>query len=382
MMTGDPNKPRRPRLPVPIESPPLYPSPPARVPALSPCRPPAASSLYGAMSSRRPTFLAILCLAILYTVWGSTYLAQRVAIEGFPPLQMAGLRFTAAGVVLYAVLRLRGTPAPTPREWRAVVLSATPLLVTGMGTAAVGIQRVPSGLAALVFGSVPLWTSLFDWLCGGALRRIEVLGLAVGLAGVAVVSLRGGLSADPIGALVLLGAAASYALGCVATRRLPLPKGMMATAAQMAYGGAALVIVSLASGDRLSVPSTRAALALGYLVVLGSLVAYVAFGWLLRNVRPALATSYAFVNPIVALALGAALAGERVGPADLLGLGLVLSAVALIAAGRARVPASHAPAPRARPTISPMNEGGSLAPLKCPAPVSAGRRGPARVSAP
>lgn len=287
-------------------------------------------------TARRSTFLAALCLAILYTVWGSTYLAQRVAIESFAPLQMAGLRFLAAGALLFAVLRARRIPAPTAREWRAVALSATPLLVTGMGAAAVGIQRVPSGLAALVFGAVPLWTSLFDWLCGGVLRRVEALGLAVGLAGVAVVSLRGGLSADPVGALVLLGATASYALGCVATRRLPLPRGMMATAAQMAFGGVALVILSFASGDRLVVPSPRATFALVYLVVLGSLVAYVAFGWLLRNVRPALATSYAFVNPIVALALGAALAGERVGPADLAGLALVLSAVALIALAGAR----------------------------------------------
>ncbi len=292
---------------------------------------------------RRPTFLAILCLAILYTVWGSTYLAQRVAVESFAPLQMAGLRFLVAGTILYTVLRLRGAPAPTVPEWRSVALSATPLLVTGMGLAAVGIKRVPSGLAALVFGSVPLWTSLFDWLCGGTLRRVEVVGLAVGFAGVALVSLRGGLSADPIGALLLLGAAGSYALGCVATRRLTLPKGMMATAAQMTFGGATLMLVSTATGERLAVPSARATFAIVYLVVLGSLVAYVAFGYLLKNVRPALATSYAFVNPIVALALGAALAKEPVSTTDLAALALVLSAVALIALGAPR--RATAPAP-------------------------------------
>lgn len=124
-----------------------------------------------------------MCLAVLYTVWGSTYLAQRVAVSSFEPLQMAGLRFVVAGGALYGFLRWRGAPSPTAREWRAVVLSAVPLLVTGMGAAAVGIKRVPSGLAALSVGSVPLWTSLIDRLLGGKLRRSKVLGLAMGSRG-------------------------------------------------------------------------------------------------------------------------------------------------------------------------------------------------------
>lgn len=293
---------------------------------------------------RRKTLLAVLCLAALYTVWGSTYLAQRIAVESFAPLQMAGVRFVVAGVVLFVVLRARGAPAPAAAEWRAVALSATPLIVTGMGTAAIAMKRVPSGLAALMFGSVPLWTSLFDWLCGGALRRVEVLGLAVGFTGVGLVSLRGGLSADPLGACLLLGAAASYALGCVATRRLALPKGMMGTAAQMLFGGVALMGASFAFGEAWSAPSARGVLSLAYLVVLGSLVGYVALGYLLRTVRPALATSYAFVNPIVALALGAALAGERIGAADLAGLALVLSAVALVALGGHKAHSTHSTA--------------------------------------
>ena len=336
---------------------------------------------------RRPTFLAILCLAILYTVWGSTYLAQRVAVESFAPLQMAGLRFLVGGTILYTVLRARGAPAPTAPEWRSVALSATPLLVTGMGLAAVGIKRVPSGLAALVFGSVPLWTSLFDWLCGGTLRRVEVIGLTVGFAGVALVSLRGGLSADPIGALLLLAAAASYALGCVATRRLTLPRGMMATAAQMTFGGATLMLVSTAAGERLTAPPPRAAFAMVYLVVLGSLVAYVAFGYLLKNVRPALATSYAFVNPIVALALGAALAKEPVGTTDLASLALVLSAVALIALGaprRATAPTSVEPtAPPLVRATRPLSAR-ATAPLsvRATAPLSVRATAPLSVRAP
>ena len=300
-------------------------------------------------AERRRTLLTLVSLAVLYTVWGSTYLAQRVAVSSFAPLQMAGLRFLVAGGLLYGFLRARGTPAPTSKEWRAVVLSAVPLLVTGMGAAAVGIKRVPSGLAALVFGSVPLWTSLIDRLWGGKLRRSEIAGLAIGFAGVALVSLRGGLAADPIGALILLGAASSYALGCVATRRLGLPAGIMGTAAQMLTGGALLAGISVASGEPLVAPSARALGAMAYLVVLGSLLAYVAFGYLLRTVRPALATSYAFVNPIVALALGAALAGERFTRADLGGLALVLCAVGLVAAGARRGAPSVEPAAAASP---------------------------------
>jgi drug/metabolite transporter (DMT)-like permease len=288
------------------------------------------------LAERRRTLLTVLSLAVLYTVWGSTYLAQRVALSSFAPLQLMGLRFVIAGGLLFAVLRARGARAPSAKEWRAVVLSAFPLLVTGMGTAAVGLKRVPSGLAALVFASVPLWTSLIDCLWGGRLRRIEIIGLAVGFAGVAVVSLRGGLAADPIGALLLLGAAASYSLGSVSTRRLGLPRGILGTAAQMLTGGVVLMVASFAFGERLAVPTPRAVGALVYVIVLGSLVGYVAFGYLLRTVRPALATSYAFVNPIVALALGAAFAGERVASADLLGLGLVLAAVGLLAWGARR----------------------------------------------
>src|SRR6185369_10984782 len=146
-------------------------------------------------------------------------------------------------------------------------------------------------------------------------------------------SLRGALRADPVGAAMIVAAAASYALGCVATRRLTLPKGTLGTAAQMSAGGVMLVVLAVLRGARLSVPSASSALALGYLVVVGSMVAYSAFGWLLRNARPALATSYAYVNPIVALALGGALAGERFTAADLGGLALVLAAVALVALG-------------------------------------------------
>jgi len=279
---------------------------------------------------RRPRYTLPVCLGVLYLVWGSTYLAQRVAVAGFPPLRMASVRFLVAGGLLYAALRVKGVPRPTRGAWLAAAISALPMMGTGMGTAAVALTRVPSGLAALVFATVPLWTAVFDRLAGGRLRRMEAAGLALGFAGVALVASRGALHADPTGAALVVLAAASYALGCVATRRARLAPGVMGTASQMLVGGAILAVASAAKGEPLSAPSASAAWALLYLVVFGSLLAYSVFGWLLRNARPAIATSYAYVNPIVALALGAALGGERFAPADFAGLGLVLGAVALV----------------------------------------------------
>ena len=297
----------------------------------------------------RPRFLLPACLGILYVVWGSTYLAQRVAVAGMPPLRMAAVRFLVSGALLYAGLRVTGAAPPTPRAWMAAAASAVPLMVTGMGTAAIALGRVPSGLAALVFGSVPLWTALFERLAGGRLRRLEIAGLGLGFAGVSLCAARGALSADPAGAALVVFAAASYALGCVATRRAPLAPGVMGTASQMLAGGAILAVASVARGEPFSVPSARAAWALGYLVVAGSLVAYSAFGWLLKNARPALATSYAYVNPLVALALGAAFGGEHFVPADFAGLALVLGAVALVSwAHRAGAQGVAASPPRPR----------------------------------
>jgi len=278
----------------------------------------------------RPRFLLPACLGVLYVVWGSTYLVQRIAVASMPPLQMAALRFVISGALLYAALRATGTPAPTRRAWIAATASAVPLIVTGMGTAAVALTLVPSGLAALVFGSVPLWAALFHRLSGGRLRRLEMVGLGVGFAGVVLVAARGALRAEPTGAALVVLAAASYALGCVATRRAPLSPGVMGTASQMLAGGAILAIGSLVRGEPLAVPSARAAAAVAYLIVLGSLLAYSAFGWLLKNASPALATSYAYVNPVMALALGVAFGGERFTPADGAGLVLVLAAVALV----------------------------------------------------
>lgn len=285
------------------------------------------------ISRRRETRTIALCLAVVYTVWGSTYLAQRVAVTGFPPLRMAGLRFVVAGSVLYAATRVRGARAPSARQWGAAAASAIPLVTMGMGGIAVAVGRVPSGLVALVIGSVPLWTVLLDRLWGGRLARAELAGMALGLLGVALLSLRGALRADPVGAGIVVATAVSYALGCVLTRRLPLPTGVLGSAAQMLCGGALLLFASGVTGELAPSPSPASLLALAYVTVFGTMLAYSAQGYLLRHARPALATSYAYVNPVIALGLGAALGGERFSRADVAALGFVLAAVALVALG-------------------------------------------------
>jgi drug/metabolite transporter (DMT)-like permease len=277
-----------------------------------------------------------LCLAALYTIGSSTYLAQRVAVTGFPPLRMVGLRFAIAGSLLYAALRLRGARAPSARQWAVAAISAVPLLCLGMGGIALAVQRMPSGLAALVYGSVPLWTVIFDRLWGGRLARVEVAGIFVGAVGVALVSLRGGLRADTTTACILLVGAAGHALGFVLTRRLPIAGGPIGTASQMVSGGAILLLASLLAGEHAPAPSRACVLALAYVIVFGSMLCYSALGYVLRNARPALASSHSYVNPAVALVLGATLGDERFTRADVLGLGLVLGAVALVAMGARR----------------------------------------------
>lgn len=248
-------------------------------------------------------------------------------------------------------------------------------MVFGMGTAAYALKRVPSGLGALVFGAVPIFTSLFSRVLGRKLSVMECVGLAIGIAGVGCVSLRGGLADNPFGAGLLLVSASFYALGCLLTARLRLAAGAMGTASQMLFAGVVLLAASAALGESWERPSRSSLFAFGYLVVFGSMIAYTALGYLLRTVRPALATSYAFVNPIVALALGRGMANEPLTRADVIGLSLVLFAVALIARGK-RAPAEERPEPPlastpADPLLDDRRSSGDLpAAETCAAPTS------------
>ncbi|NOJ79158.1 drug/metabolite exporter YedA [Myxococcus xanthus] len=268
----------------------------------------------------------------LYIIWGSTYLAIRWALEGgMPPFQMSGVRFVLAGALLFAVLWLRGAPMPTARQWGASALVGLLLLGVGNGGLVFAQQSVPSGVAALVVGSLPLWTALFGGLFGQWPGRAERWGLAVGFGGIVLLNLGGDVGGGLLPTLAMLVSPMSWALGSVWSRRLPMPQGLMSTAAQMLCGGVIMLVFSLLIGERPTViPTSKAVLAFFYLVVFGSLVGYSAYGYLLRNARPSLATSYAYVNPVLAVFLGGLLAGETMTPTAWLAMGAILGAVVLL----------------------------------------------------
>ncbi len=289
-----------------------------------------------------------MALAALYLIWGSTYLAIRVTLEGFPPLLMAGSRFVVAGVLLYAVARLQGARGPAPAQWRSGAAVGS-LLCVANGLVTVSEQWVSSSVAAVVVASVPLWTVLVARLWHERPTRRELAGLAVGLAGVVLLQAGGELRAHPLGAALLVLSTLSWALGSMWSRRLSLAPGLMAPATEMLAGGALLTVAALARGERLAaLPGPRPLAAWVFLTLFGSLVAFTAYNYLLRRVRPALATSYAYVNPAVAVALGV-LAGEAVGPRSVGALALILAGVAIVAIGRG----AAAPAPsEARPAAA------------------------------
>ena len=281
--------------------------------------------------------MVVLTLLAVYLVWGSTYLAMRVALQGFPPFIMAGARFVVAGGALFLYLRARGAPLPGRRSISSAVLVGALLLVGGNGGVALAEQHVASGLAALGVATVPLWAVLFAGLWRQWPRRQEWAGLALGFAGIVLFNVQGDMRAAPAGALALLVAAASWALGSVWSRHLTLPEGMMGTAVEMLGGGALLLLCAAIFGERMpGVPSGAAVGALLYLIVFGSLVAFSSYTYLLRRAPPALATSYAYVNPLVAVGLGATLAGERVTLAEALAMPVILAGVGLVALGRER----------------------------------------------
>jgi len=282
------------------------------------------------MESRQRWLVAFSLLA-LYFIWGSTFIGMKIAMESFPPFIMAGLRFSLAGVLLYVVLRLRGVPQPTSRQWRDA--GAVGLLLLGVGNVGVAYaeQWIATGSAAMVIATVPLWTVLFAWLWGNRPRMLELCGIALGMLGVLVLHQGAQLQASPVAAAALLLAALAWAFGSVWSRRLDLPSGAMSSAAQMIVAGGVLVVCSLLAGERWpAMPTARASLAVAYLVVFGSFIAYSAYLYLLRTVRPALATSYAFVNPLVAMLLGAALANESVGRVELVAMSVILAGVLLV----------------------------------------------------
>jgi drug/metabolite transporter (DMT)-like permease len=279
----------------------------------------------------------LIALLVVYLIWGSTYYALRLAVDpatGFPPLLLGGIRYVIAGSLFYGVLRLRGMKAPSRAEWLASARIGFLLLTVGNGAVCYAEQAVSSSLAAVVVATMPLWAAVFARLYGERSTRLEWLGLWVGFAGVVVLSLGGELRAHGWEALALAVAPLSWALGSVQSRRVRLPEGPMATATEMLAGGAFLLLFALLHGERVGHPDGRAVAALSYLIVFGSLIAFSAFTYLIRTARPSVATSYAYVNPLIALGLGVGLAGERITALTGLAAAIIVAGVALMSLGK------------------------------------------------
>jgi drug/metabolite transporter (DMT)-like permease len=275
----------------------------------------------------------------LYVCWGMTYLAMRVAVVTIPPHLLSGSRFVIAGLILYAWTRSHGEPAPSAPQWRAASVVGGFLLLGGNASVAWAEQRVPSGLAAVLIAVAPIWMVGLEWARGGSRPSKQVAaGLLLGLAGVGLlVSSRAdpGTRVDPLGAIILILASASWAWGSVWSKSAPLPKSpFLATSMEMIAGGLLLLLTAGVSGQfRAFDPakvSLAAALSWGYLVVFGSLVGFTAYIWLLGVTSIAKAGTYAYVNPVVAVFLGWAILDETVTPRMLLAAAVILAGVALV----------------------------------------------------
>jgi len=294
--------------------------------------------------------LIVAAYLAVYLIYGSTYLGIRYAIETMPPLMMGGARFLIAGSVLYGFLRARGIPAPEGSHWRNAAIVGALLLGVGNGGVIWAEQTVPSGLASLLIAIVPLWFALFDWIRPGGTRPKgqTVLGIVIGFTGVALLvgskDLQDQRAIDTLGAVALLCASICWAAGSIFARHTPKPSApLMGIALQMIAGGALLFLTGMMLGEapRFSVAHTsaRSAIAFAYLTVFGSLIGFTAYSWLLKVGTPTRISTYAYVNPIVAVFLGWSIAGETLDSNTVIAASIILLGVIVISTRRTRRPA-------------------------------------------
>jgi drug/metabolite transporter (DMT)-like permease len=279
-------------------------------------------------TARSRVFIA---MAVLYAVWGSVFLANRFSLESFPPFMLNAVRFLSAGSFLYFFLRLKGERPMSFQGWLESFLVGALLFIGGAGLLCVGQQWVASGLSATLIATVPLWTVLFAGIWGKLPTRMEWTGLALGICGVALMNMEKGISGEPLGALALIGAAVSWGLGSVLNNRFRELGRPIASATEMIAGGVLLLAVSLALGEKVSLPLTsKAIMGMIHLSVFASIIGFSIYRYLLRTVRPALATSYALANPVTATILGTLFAGESISLVALASMGVILAGVTLV----------------------------------------------------
>ena len=288
------------------------------------------------MDRPSPRSRVVLALGAVYLIWGSTYLVLRYVVEVLPAFFTASLRYLVAGAALYAILRARGVAAPTRRQWLLSIPVGGLMFLVGNGFVAVAEERVSSGLAAVACAATPLFACVLSLPFGERPSRLEWAGVALGFGGVVLLALGDLSAASGSGALLLL-APVGWSLGSVLSRRLSLPAGSMSAATQMLGGGVLTFAAAVVRGEHLptALPG-RAVLALFYLIAFGSIVAFSAYTYLLRHTTTALATSSSYVNPVLAVLLGAVLGGERPSAGLLAPGALVVLGVAIVALGRAR----------------------------------------------
>ncbi len=288
-----------------------------------------------------PGVKLVLAFSAVYVIWGSTYLAIRFAIETIPTFMMAGVRFLTAGLMVYGYLRLRDRPKPTFMEWRTEAFVGLMLLAIANGSVVMAEHTVPSGLAALMVATVSLWMVLLNWLWKGASRpKAGVFsGILIGFVGLAILvgpgSLSEGLNVDPFGAFLLLLASFTWAAGSVYSKGANHPKSLMLSAAmQMITGGIFLLIFSLINGEFTSLDissiSLKSSWSLGYLIVFGSLIGYSSYVYILRHSTPDHVSTYAYVNPVIAVFLGWVFADEIVDLRIIAAAFLIIFSVVLI----------------------------------------------------
>ncbi len=299
--------------------------------------------------SHRPAWLVLLAFAIIYFVWGSTFLAIRVGVREVPPFLLAGMRFLIAGVVLCGWMRLKGTNSPTVREWGSATLLAVLIFVLDYGLLFWAERRIPSGIAAVMMATIPVFMVLSEILIMKTQRLTPRLALAltVGIAGVAVLVSHsvnfGDAPIDPVGAAALIVAALSWSVASVLTRKLPLPSAKaMSSGAQMLTGGVLLTVTAAVLGEfrgfHVQLVSTRAWLALAYLIVAGSIIGFTAYVWLIHHESPTKVGTYAYVNPVVAVLVGYFFGGEAINVRTIAGTILVLVSVVVITTTRQKGP--------------------------------------------
>jgi drug/metabolite transporter (DMT)-like permease len=300
--------------------------------------------------SHPPAWKKLLAFAIIYLVWGSTFLAIRVGVHEVPPLLLAAMRFLVAGLVLYGWTIARGESSPSGRQWRSVALLAVMIFVFDYGLLFWAEQRVPSGIAAVMMATIPVFMSLAEIIILRTQKLTFRLGLAllIGIGGVAVLVSRalnlGGAPIDSLGAVALIAGAISWSISSSLTRKLPLPPSkVMSSGAQMLAGGVFLALTAAALGEfrnfHPAAVSRTAWFALLYLIVAGSIVGFTAYVWLIHHESPTKVGTYAYVNPVVAVLLGYFLGGEALGLRTILGTLLVLVSVVVITSARPRQPA-------------------------------------------